>query len=189
MNIHEAIATRRTIPLVTEQAVAKEVIEKVIESAIYAPSHYVTEPWRFFVLQGDGRNQLGEVLAKITTAKQENPSDEDSVRKIEKARNNPLRSPVVIAVAVEPSDDKRVIEKEEFAAVSAAIQNMLLTAHALGLGAVWRTGAICYDRGVSDFFNLSEKGEVVGFIYLGYPAKEPKPITRTDASQLTTWIS
>lgn len=188
MNIHEAIKTRRSIPLVSDKEVSKELIEQIIESAIYAPNHHRTEPWRFFVLTGDGRKKLGNVLGEIIAARQEDPLSEESQKKIKRVQKNPLRSPVVITVAVEPSNADKVILKEEFAAVSSAIQNMLLTAHALGLGAIWRSGAICYERKVSDLFNLSENGEVAGFIYIGYPEIEPKPISRTDAKQFTTWI-
>lgn len=188
MKIHEAITTRRSVPLVKEDAIPREVIEQIIEAGTHAPNHFRTEPWRFFVLTGDGRSKLGEVFGEITKAEQQDPQSEEAQKKIERSQNNPLRSPVVIAVGAEPSDGNRVILQEEFAAVHAAVQNMLLTAHALGLGAIWRTGAICYNPRVTEFFDLSDKGEIVAFIYLGYPDMEPKPIKRTDAKQLTTWI-
>lgn len=188
MNIHEAIKTRRSIPLVTEQTVPEHLIEQIIEAGTYAPNHHKSEPWRFFVLRGDGRKKLGKVLGEITRSQQEEPLSEDSLAKIERSERNPLRAPVIIAVGVEPGVEDKIIEKEEFAAVSSAVQNMLLTAHALGLGAVWRTGAICYNPKVRDFFGLSEKGEISAFIYLGYPDFEPKPYSKTDARNLTTWI-
>ena len=188
MNIHEAIKTRRSIPLVTEQAVPVELIEKIIESGTYAPNHHRTEPWRFFVLRGNGRTKLGKVLGEITSAEQEDPLSESSKTKIERSKGNPLRAPVIIAVGMEPGVKENIIEKEEYAAVSSSIQNMLLTAHALGLGAIWRTGAICYHPNVRDFFGLSEKGEVLAFIYLGYPEMEPKSFKKTDFNEFTTWI-
>lgn len=188
MNIHEAIQTRRSISLVNEQPVSKELIEQIIESGTYAPNHHKSEPWRFFVLRGEGREKLGKVFKEITTAQQEDPQSEDSQTKIARSERNPLRAPVVIAVGVEPGNKDNIILKEEFAAVSSAIQNMLLTAHALGLGAVWRTGAICYHPDVRDFFGLSENGEISAFIYLGYSDFEPKPYTRTNFKELTTWI-
>ncbi len=188
MHIHEAITTRRSIPLVTEQAIPTEVIEEIIEAGTHAPNHFRTEPWRFFVLTGEGRSKLGKVFGEITQAEQTDPQSEEARKKIERSRNNPLRSPVVIAVGAEPSDGNRVILQEEFAAVHAAVQNMLLAAHGHGLGAIWRTGAICYHPKVTAFFNLSNEGEIVAFLYLGYPDMEPKPIERTDAKQLTTWI-
>ena len=188
MNIHEAIKTRRSKPLLTDKAVAKELIEQIIEAGTYAPNHFRTEPWRFFVLAGEGRTKLGDVFVEIEKSNQEDPESETSKKRIERNQKNPLRSPIIIAVGVEPGDRHNLILKEEFAAVSASVQNMLLTAHALGLGAIWRTGAICYNPKVTEFFGLSEKGEIVGFIYLGYSEVEPAPIKRTDAKELTTWI-
>lgn len=188
MNIHEAIQTRRSIPLVSDKPIPTELIEQIIESGTYAPNHHRTEPWRFFVLTGEGRNKLGDVFANILKARQDNPTTDDNIKKVERIQNNPLRSPVIIAVGVEPSDNNNVIAQEEHAAVHSAVQNMLLTAHALGLGAVWRTGAICYDKKVSNFFQLSERGEMVAFIYLGYAEMEPAPYNRTDGKALTTWI-
>ncbi len=189
MNIHEAIKTRRSVPLLLDKEVPKELIEKIIEAGTYAPNHFRTEPWRFFVLSGDGRTKLGDVFVEIEKSNQENPESEDSKKRIERNQKNPLRSPVIIAVGVEPGDRHNLILKEEFAAVSASVQNMLLTAHALGLGAIWRTGSICYNPKVTEFFKLSEQGEIVGFIYLGYTEVEPGPIKRTDPKELTTWIS
>ncbi|MED4533014.1 nitroreductase [Metabacillus fastidiosus] len=188
MDVFEAIKSRRSIGRVKADEVPAELIEKILEAGTYAPSHFRTEPWRFFVLREGGREKLGEVLADITKAELGDSDSNGNADKIERARKNPLRSPVIITVAVEPSDEAKVILKEEYAAVSSAIQNMLLAAHALGLGAVWRTGKICYEKKVSEFFGLSENGEVLGFIYLGYPDMEAGPIERTNFKNKTTWI-
>lgn len=188
MNLHEAILTRRSKALVEDKAVPSELIEQIIEAGTYAPNHFRTEPWRFFVLTGEGREKLGNVFAEITSSEQDDPNSENGKKKIERSKNNPLRSPVIIAVGVEPGERHNVILKEEHAAVSAGIQNMLLTAHALGLGAIWRTGAICYNPKVTEFFGLSERGEIVAFIYLGYSDMEPAPLQRTNAKELTIWI-
>ena len=189
MNIHEAIQTRRSVPLLKDTTLPTELIEQIIEAGSYAPNHFRTEPWRFFVLLGDGRKKLGDVFGEITKSELDDLESEVSQKKIERSQNNPLRSPVIIAVGVEPSDRNNVILKEEFAAVNAGIQNMLLTAHALGLGAIWRTGAICYNPKVTEFFGLSEHGEIIAFIYLGFPDIDPAPRERTYAKQLTTWIN
>lgn len=185
----EALRTRRSIGRVLDKEVPKELIEKIIEAATWAPNHFKTEPWRFFVLTGDGRKRLGETLARIAERDMDDPTTDENQAKLERARNNPFRAPVVIVAAVEPSDDPRVILKEEYAAVNAGIQNMLLAAHSLGLGAVWRTGKPCYDQEMSQSFGLSDKGEVVGFIYIGYPDLEPPARNRKSIDEVTTWIS
>lgn len=189
MDAIEAMRTRRSIGRVTEQEVPKDLIEKIIETATWAPNHFRTEPWRFFVLTGDGRKPLGEVLARIAARNMEDPTTEENIAKLEKARNNPFRAPVIIAVAVEPSDNPKAILQEEYAAVNAGVQNMLLAAHSLGLGAVWRTGKPCYDREISNLFSLSEKGEVIGFIYVGYPDMTPPPRKRKSVDEVTKWIN
>jgi nitroreductase len=188
MDLFEAIKTRRSIGLVKDDPIPKELIEKILEAGTYAPNHYRTEPWRFFVLTGKGREKLGELFAEIGLSELEDPNTENGKQKIEKQRKNPLRAPVVIAVGVEPSDKKNILVKEEYAAVNSGIQNMLLAAHGLGLGAMWRTGAICYHSKVRDFFELSENGEVLGFIYVGYPDMKPKPYNKIHFGSLTKWI-
>lgn len=65
MDALEALRTRRSIGRVKDREVPKELIEKIIEAATWAPNHVKTEPWRFFVLTGDGRKRLGETLAQI----------------------------------------------------------------------------------------------------------------------------
>jgi nitroreductase len=184
----DAIKTRRSIGKVKDVMVPAELIEKILEAGTYAPNHYRTEPWRFFVITGKGRKRLGDVLEEIV--KEENaglPLDEIAAKSA-KAKNNPLRAPVIIAVGVEPRDKNNVILQEEYAAVSSAVQNMLLCAHSLGLGAVWRTGKVAYHDKMNDFFGLSANGGLIAFIYIGYPDMEPKTIKRLPFEKCTTWI-
>lgn len=188
MDVLEAIKTRRSIGRVLDKEVPEQLIEQILEAGTWAPTHHLTEPWRFFVMTGSGRKKLGDVLAAIAADKLENPESEEGKNVLEKERKKPFRAPVVIAVAVEPSELERVIVKEEYAAVNAAIQNMLLAAHALGLGAVWRTGKPCYDPRMKELFQLSPKGEVLGFIYIGYPDMKPPVKKRKPVDEVAVWI-
>ncbi|WP_102346346.1 nitroreductase family protein [Bacillus sp. Marseille-P3661] len=188
MDIFDAIKTRRSIGKVKEDPVPKELIEKILETGTFAPNHHRTNPWRFYVLTGQGRERLGDVLAEVGMSQLSQDELVNNQAKIDRLKKNPLRAPVIIAVGVEPSDKTNVIIQEEFAAVHSCVQNMLLAAHSLGLGAVWRTGAQCYHPMVRDFFKLSDKGEIVAFIYIGYPDKEPPTANKTHYSQFTTWI-
>ncbi|RXI96482.1 nitroreductase [Anaerobacillus alkaliphilus] len=189
MDIFEAIKNRRSIGKVKQDAFPKEYIEKILEAGTYAPNHHRTEPWRFFVVEGAARDRLGEVFADIVSAQETDHTSEEFQTKLAKAKRNPLRAPVIIAVGIEPSSEKKVIKLEEYAAVNSAVQNMLLAAHALGLGSIWRTGAICYEDQVRDFFGLSENGKVLAFIYLGYPDIAPKQVQKTDFHTYTKWMN
>ena len=189
MDALEAIKTRRSVGLVSDKAVPKELIEEILEAGTWAPSHFKTEPWRFTVLTGSGRKLLGDLLADIAEGEMENPKTESNQKKLEKQKQKPFRAPLIIAAAVEPSDNPKVILSEEYAAVNAAIQNMLLAVHALGLGAIWRTGKPCYDMRMKKLFHLSDKGELLGFIYIGYPTKEISQGKREHYNKKTAWIS
>ncbi|WP_274651997.1 nitroreductase family protein [Paenibacillus humicola] len=188
MEALEAIRTRRSIGKVKPDPVAKETIERILEAGVWAPNHRLTEPWRFFVMTGGGRAKLGGALARIALQGEADPGSPENVAKAESARAKALRAPVVIAAAVTPSEAKGVIELEEYGAVFAAIQNMLLAAHALGLGAVWRTGEPCYGPIMNEVFGLQPKDRMLGFIYLGVPDMTPPEGKRESAASRTQWI-
>jgi nitroreductase len=185
MDVLSAIATRRSIGKVKEDPVPSELIQQILEAGTWAPSHFRTEPWRFFVLTGDARKALGKALASLVEKSLEDPNSEESQKRLEREENKPLRAPVIIAVAVEPTTtNKRVMLKEEVAAV----QNMLLAAHALGLGAIWRTGESCYSDEVKELFQLSSESEMVGMLYIGYPDMKEMKGKRQSVSEVTTWF-
>ncbi|MDN4523094.1 nitroreductase family protein [Fictibacillus fluitans] len=189
MDIFDAIKTRRSIGKVKDEPVPQEFIEKILEAGMYAPNHHRTYPWRFFVLTGEGRNRFGEHLTSVSRLSMKEPLCDEDIQKLEKTKKKPLRAPVIIAVGVDPDKGPKIIREEEVAASSAAIQNMLLAAHALGLGAVWRTGAICYHEKMKEFFRLSDSGEMAGFIYLGYPEMSPADVKKQNFKEVTQWIN
>lgn len=188
MELIEGIRSRRSIGQVKDQPVPRELIEQILEAGTWAPNHFMTEPWKFFVLTGDGRLKLGDALADIAIEGLGDPNHPDVQQKAEQARAKALRAPVIITVVVTPSSEEKVFRTEEFGAVHAAAQNMLLAAHALGLGAIWRTGAPAYHPKMKQLFSLGEKDEIVGFIYIGYPKDDVKKEgKRTDFREKTVW--
>ncbi|MFL0267448.1 nitroreductase family protein [Candidatus Clostridium radicumherbarum] len=188
MDVLEAIKTRRSIGKVKDKEVAKELIEKIIEAGTYAPNRYLTEPWRFFVIRGEGRNSLSRVMVDIVMESGIDIVSEEGKKKLEKESNKPFRAPVIIAVAAEVTENGKALRLEEIGAVDAAIQNMLLAAHGLGLAGYWKTGKACYAPKMKEFFGLKEKDEVLAFIYLGYADMEKKPPHKKSPSELTKWI-
>lgn len=189
MDVLTAIKNRRSNGLVSDEPVPRELLEKVLEAGTWAPSHHRTEPWRYFVLTGSGRKPLGEVLSKIAAQSMDDPESEKNRKKILAAAEKPYRAPVIITVAVEPSDNPKADKREEYGAVYASIQNMLLAAHELGLGAYWRTGESAYDPLMKKLFGLSEKGEVLAFLYLGFPKREVPAGKRKPVKEVTKWIT
>jgi nitroreductase len=182
-----AIRERRSIGRMTAEMPPRALIEELLEAASWAPCHHVTEPWRFAVVTGEARKALGEVMArsKIDRMKaQGKPVDGEFERVAAKA----LRAPVIIAIAVEPQLGPKVREFEELLAGAAAVQNLLLAAHAHGLAAIWRTGDPAYDPRVREHLGFGERATLLGFVYLGYADAAPSRDRHTPAAQLTRWL-
>lgn len=157
MEVIDAIKTRRCIAKVKDEEVPKDLIEKIIEAGTWAPNRYLTQPWRFFVISGDGRRALSKVLKDIVLQSGINIESEEGKKKLEKESNKPFRAPVIIAVAAEVTEDEKVIRLEELGAAYAAAENMLLAAHGLGLAGYWKTGKACYHSKMKEFFDLKKR--------------------------------
>jgi len=189
MPLWEAIKDRRSVGKVKQDPVDKQLIETLLEAANWAPSHHATEPWRFFVMTGGGRQALADAYADIAAEAAPHASDEELQALRRKAGDKAFRAPVVIATAVSPSTAPKVNRMEEFAAAHSAVQNMLLTAHALGLGAIWRSGEPAYHPRMKQAFGLNESEAVVGLIYIGYPDMQQLPGKRKPAADKTVWMT
>jgi nitroreductase len=184
MELFEAIHTRQTQGKVKPDALPKETIEKLLHAAVQAPNHHKVRPWRFVVLTGDGRKRLGDVMA----ASQADRKPDLPPEALDKTRSLPLRAPVVIAVGVDKPTEAKVLEIENVCAASAACQNILLAAHGLGLGAIWRTGEWARDAKVKEFLGFNPDQHIVGFIYVGYPEFVPDPPERPSFEDRTLWL-
>jgi nitroreductase len=184
MDVFEAIHNRHSQGKVKPDPVPREWIEKLLEAAAQAPNHYKVRPWRFVVLMGEGRNRLGDVMA----ASQLNRHPEYPIEAFDKCRTLPLRAPVVIAVGVDKPAEAKVLEIENVAAAAAAIQNLLLAAHAMGLGAKWRTSEWARDPMVKEFLGFEADQHVIGFIYVGYPEFMTESPARPSFEDRTVWI-
>src|SRR5512145_3307262 len=168
MEVLEAIHTRQSIGQVKPDPVPRELIEKILDAAVQAPNHYKVRPWRFVVMTGAGREKLGEAMAQSTQSGKPDAAEDE----LQKDRLKPLRAPVVIAVAVDKPGLTKAKEIENVCAAAAAVQNMLLAAHALGLAAMWRTGLSATDPAIKRFFGWEPDQHLIGFVYIGYPQHE-----------------
>ena len=161
MNLLQAIQTRRSVSKVADKPVDRNLIQQLLDYAAMAPNHKNTAPWRFRVFSADERFALATACAT---------GDPD---KTDFWREKVQRAPVIIGVASFAGRSKADIPVwEEHAATAAACQNMLLAAHALGLGAIWRSGKITEKAEVQNLFNgfdASKSDQVMAFIYIGWP--------------------
>lgn len=184
----DALRGRHSVGRVRPERPPRQLIERIIEAAGWAPNHYRTEPWRFTVVSGDARQELGDVMAESARRRLPTSSVDETREIVERERRKPLRAPVIIAVAAAPSTMAKVVELEEIAAVAAGVQNMLLAAHALGLGAMWRTGQPAYDPAVKRFLGFPESAHLLSFVYVGYPDLPDLPERKREARRHASWL-
>jgi len=184
MDVFEAMYSRHVQGKVKPAPIPREVIKKLLSAAVQAPNHHKVRPWRFVVLTGNARNRLGDVMAASQLDRKPDLPPEASA----KTRALPLRAPVVIAVGVDKPTEEKVLEVENIAAVSAACQNLLLAAQALGLGAIWRTGEWARDTKVKEFLGFSADQHLIAFLYIGYPEFVAEHEPRPSFEDRTVWM-
>lgn len=193
MDTMTALKTRRSNGSVTAEPISKDLLEELLQASAWAPNHHRTDPWRFAVFMGAGRQKLGAVLAEGTRAANAHLPEAERAALTEKAETAPLRAPVVVAVwaAVGRGPAKNPPAWEDHAAVAAAVQNLLLAAHAKGLAGFWRTGPYGDLPTVQALLGLdTAKGDkVLGLVYLGHPdPTTPEPLRPTpDWKSRTVW--
>jgi nitroreductase len=180
MDVFEALATRRTASAFSDRVPPREVLERVIEAATWAPNHHLTEPWRFVVIAGDERGRFADRVAAWMAE-----PDEGSPRtpaQIESMRKKLVRAPVIVAVIQRGSPDDPTLDLEDYPACACATQNLLLAARAEGLATKWSTGEMATLPPAREQLGLSPGDRIVAYVYLGYPATdEAKPAARRPA--------
>lgn len=185
-SITELIQNRRSVfpKMYNGKPVAKEIIEQILENANWAPTHKFTEPWRFKVFREKGLIQLSNELVK--TYNEMLPTEKQTDKKREKIRTNPLKSDTVIAICMQRDPEERIPEWEEIAAVSCAVQNMMLTCTAYKVGCYWSSPNLIYH--LNEFLKLKEGEICLGFMYIGnYDNQEFSP-KRTPIQDKIDWI-
>ena len=188
MSLFVTIKGRRSIGKMTEQSPTREQIEQLLEAATHAPNHHKAEPWRFFVLTGKARNELGEITASSLATRLQDTMGENTQAILDKERNKPLRSPVLILVASEHPTTPKVVDIENVEATAAAVQNMVLVGEEMGLACIWRTGDAAYDPHVKQWLGLSTEDSIVAVLYVGYPAISATERQPVPFEAKTTWL-
>ena len=184
------IRERRSIypNMYSDEKIDQEIIEQLLENANWAPTHRLTEPWRFTVFTGEGLKKFADFQARLYHDRYSGTENFDE-GKYEKLKSKPLLSSHIIAVGMRRDPKKSVPELEEICATACAVQNMWLTASAMGLGCYWSTGGATYYEEAKPFFGLEPEDKLMGFLNLGWPknSKWPKG-KRTNIAEKVTWV-
>lgn len=167
----------------TKQEVPVELIRQILESANYAPTHKLTEPWRFTVFRNEGKMKLGTELARLYKAAM--PEHQFLQKKYDSILEKAAQANCIITLNAELHADK-IPEWEEVAALACAVQNMALTAEALNIGAYWSSPAMIAD--LNTFLNLNDQEKCFGLFYMGYHDEAPRAARRTPIEDKVRWV-
>lgn len=189
--ITDLIKNRRTIypEFYSDRKVHKEQIEVLLNNAIWAPTHGLTQPWAFKVFMDEGRQKLATFLSSTYTKL--TPEESFSALKFNKLSTRPLLAGAVIVVSLNRNPKSSIKEIEEIEAIACAIQNMHLTCTAWGLGAFWATPGVIYTKEMNVFLGLKEEDKCLGLFFVGYPKADfewPKG-HRKPIEYFTEWVS
>jgi nitroreductase len=168
--------------------IENSLISEMLETAVWAPSHKLTQPWAFRVFHGNGIREffsrLMEIYQEIT------PADEIKESKLSKYEEKINQVSHVIAVCMIRDPGKKVPAIEEMVATACVAENLYICINAYGIAGYLSTGDVCYTPQIREFLGLGPEDHCLGFFQLGYPRADLKlhERKRIPASEKTQWI-
>lgn len=184
------VKNRRSVypkQFVKDKTIPDEMIYEILENANRAPTHKLTQPWRFTVFAGKGRELLADLQTDIYTKYAHENFNE---KKLKNLREYPLLSSHVIVVGMKRSVTTAIPEIEEIIATACAIENLFLSLTAYGLAGYLSTGGITYMQEAKSHFDLGPEDKLIGTFYMGYPEDLSNPLTkRTTIYEKVKWIN
>lgn len=182
------VTNRRSVfpQFFTDQPVDKAIIEDLLNAANHAPSHRKTEPWRFRVYTGAGREQLKQEAADIYNTLR-NPDAEWTPKLAKKFGDKFDQSPVILAIFLHRDPEERVPEWEEVAAVGCAVQNIWTSLDAHGLGGFWSSPSFLCDS-YGQWPAAADNEKCLGLFYIGYHEAPELPRPQGDWEEKIVWV-
>jgi nitroreductase len=168
VDVESAIRARRTHKQYGREPVDEATLRELLDLALNAPNHKLTQPWRF------------RVLGPETRARLEAAAGEKEAVKL-------LRAPTLVLVTAELSGDPRT-DEEDLHATACAVYAVLLGATARGLASYWRTPSVLAEPAVREVLGLAENERVVSLIHLGPAVSEPPVKERASLESVLTFL-
>jgi nitroreductase len=184
-NIANTIKNRRTVKpfMMNGTKVPNEQITELLALADWAPTHGLTEPWRFTVYTNpaDFCNAHAELYKQNTPAEEFNQGVYDNL-----SQQGDKASHVIIAV-MQRGNLPKIPAFEELAATACAVQNLLLGATALNIASYWGTGGMILKPAMKAFLHLRDEDEVMGVLYLGGADEHPIGVRKVPLADKVKW--
>ena len=168
LSVYHAIYGRRSAWKFSGRPVDLMAVERMLDAAIWAPNHRLTEPWRFFVLEqaSSERTKAAELAVEFQL---ERTGDQ---RRADAARQKVLEPPVVIYVYTVPGPDDETT-KENYDLVCIAAHNISLAGAAEGLAVTWETGGVMPHPGLGKMLGAGDSWQMTAMLMVGHPGEHP----------------
>jgi nitroreductase len=180
MELADLIKERRTIHHFEDRPVSIELVTELLNTAVWVPNHKMTQPWRFVIVQGEGRRRLADIARKDAKNKAKDPAKAEANGQIFYERFMSVPLYVVVVVKEDPRPATR---EEDYASAACLIHNFSLLAWEQDIGMIWETYALIHQPEFREALGVAEDESIVGSLHVGYPAKVPKPQRRIPVEQ------
>jgi len=197
-NIRTFLRTRRSIRRFKPDPVPDAVLKDVLYTATYAPSAHNRQPWRFIVLtDSSAKTHLSDAMAEefLRDLEKDNLAPDEIAKRVNRSRERITGAPVIIILCVDMSEmdnypDERRRKAEYIIGIQSAANagmQLLLAAHAEGLGGVWICSPMFAQETVQKALNVSKMWEPQAMFLLGYPVEIPAFRGRKPIEEVTRW--
>ena len=182
VTVYEALYRRRMAWDFKDQPVPKDALDRMLATAVWAPNHRLTEPWRFFVLEKGSAAQ--EKVAGL--AHDHALQRSGNAQRAEATRDSLLNTPVVIYMYSTPGRDEEGT-RENYASVCCAAHNIALAGVAEGLAVTWETGGPTRHPDLATTLGAEDDWTLATMLSIGYPAEDPNS-QRTPVANFVRWL-
>lgn len=171
--VQYTIRERRTVktPAYNGKIIDRSLIDRLLQAADWAPTHGLTEPWRFIIFDGAAIPRFCLDHAELYRSNTEAEDFREAA--YEKLKNQGNNVSHIIAVFSKRGSKEKITVQEEICATAAAVQNILLMATSMGISSFWSTGGQTLKAPMHQYFKLRPEDHMVGLIYLGYSDQPP----------------
>lgn len=187
-DISDIIKHRRSVfpAQYNDQPISKTLLQTILNNANWAPTHRLTEPWRFKVIQKEAKNRLGQFLADKYKAI--TPDQAFSEFKYNKIQKKCAQSDTILLICMQRDPKEQVPEWEEVASVAMAVQNMWLTCSTHGVGCYWSTPKMI--EHMNEFVTLGAGETCLGLFYMGHytPVGDQMTTKRHPIEEKVVWM-
>jgi len=173
----ETVLSRRSVmpKRLGEPGPSHKEIQDMVDAALTAPDHNQLTPWRLVLVPEEKRDHLARAFIQGKVRRRGDVSEEEMAIEFDKAHSVPVMIALITALKL---DEPEVPVEEQYVAIGAALQNMLLCAHASGYGAVMLSGNRVRDAEVRTFLDVPQDQHLLGFVCMGSIKSRPRDVTR-----------